>query len=135
MSCEYVVERGVADLPQSTTETLFTVTGLVLIEALVGEVTADTDAIPTTQGIVGVGDQSPWVGNVQGVSSGSVLGYQDSDLTSTEVGPGVNPIPRHPMVMTDGSAITFETNHSIAGQIAWTLVYRPLLPGSQVVAD
>jgi hypothetical protein len=134
MSSEFVVERAAANLPQSTTETLFTISGgYVLLVYLIGEVTTEIGGSVTFT--VDVGQQSPWTRSLTTSDvAGRIFGYEDDDLTAASAVAAV-PVPRHPMAITDGSTIRAQTDASVSGQVKWTAFYRPLTPGAKVTAN
>jgi len=129
VSCEYVVERATANLPQSTSADIFEVSGgKVLILGIVGKVTTSVQAQANSSS-VSVHDLEIWSANLSGASAGSLLGADATVHSET-----VAPMAGLPLVADDGLAVSFACGASSTGQVSWTLWYKPLEPGAQVTA-
>lgn len=132
MTCEYVVERAAANLPQSTQAPLFTVSGgLVLLTGLVGEITtaiqnqANSSSLfvnPNTGSDVALLS----LGNIANLAAGLLFGATSTDES-------VILFPTDPIVVPTGT-VDLSCPASSTGQVAWTLTYRPLSLGAKVVA-
>jgi hypothetical protein len=113
VTCECVVQRAAADLPQSTTETLFTVSGgNVLLKALIATVTADVESSDGDESTV-----SP--------SLGGSFSFESDVAGTIRVG------MTHAVTASD---VTWDYSPSLTGQVRWTLVYVALDPGAFVAA-
>ncbi len=131
MTCEYVVERAAANLPQSTVYDLFTVSGgRVLLVGLFGEVTTAIQAVGQTA-TVAVGGVTLWSGNPSGLPTGRLLGgaNEATALVLTSLSPNGGPY-----VLNSGANITLDCPQSATGQVRWTAVFRPLTVGATLVA-
>lgn len=133
MTCEYLVERAAANLPQSAQAPLFTVSGgRVFLLKLVPEVTtviqnqSDTTSVvvnPTTGS-----DITIWsLGSIEDRQVGTIWGNGSSE------GASVVAFPSAPFVVPIGT-IDLSCSASNTGQIKWTLLYAPLDPGAKVTA-
>lgn len=133
--CELMVVRPAADLPQTTTQDLFVVSGgAVVVTAVIGEVTAaiqeQTTNITLYAGSVGA---VWWSSNISSQPAGKYLGW-DEPGASMIADTVVRPILRYPLLLHDGVAIKLSSGASSTGQIKWTLLYRPIDPGAKVTA-
>lgn len=113
-----------------TTAPVFVVTGSVIIDGLIGLVTVDTD--PGTDDLVvffGAGSGLLFTIGADGLGAGTLLG-----LVSGSPGHNSSHIsPFGPMVVTDqGLHTLFVSSGGGAGEVEWTVWYRPLKPGSYV---
>ena len=141
--CGVKVQRATAALPQTSTSTLFTVSGgKVLITSLVGEVTtviqtqADNTKLtfdPTdagaTQDLCAVLDiTADAVGTLYSLTGTPATAMQDAlnFLPS-------NKVPAQPIVLKPG-AILLDCAASNTGSVKWDLCYIPLDNGASVVA-
>lgn len=134
MTCEYVVQRAAANLPQSTTQTLFTVTGgKVLLLGMVGKVTATVQSqANNTSVIFGATEElTPFSTDLSGAVAGSLLGLNASGISTIAV-EVLRPFPAAPVVLDSGVGVLLSCSASNTGQVAWTLWYRPLDPGAAV---
>jgi hypothetical protein len=134
------VDRAAANLPQTATGALFTVTGgRVLITSIVGTVTtviqAQANAVklratPTTGA---VNDLSGTV-DINAAAVGSLLGATGlaGDALVLSTGGGVSNL-RNPLIVAIGS-IGLNTAASNTGQIAWSVTYIPYDSGASLVA-
>lgn len=123
---DLVVIREAADLPQSTTESLFSVAGgPVLVTGLIGRVTADLDTT-SNDSYVKYGALVVWNQQLEGVVSGNLFGSTTSANAVSPAGANV--------AVAGGVDITLQCPASLAGQVEWTLTYRPLRPGAFVEA-
>lgn len=136
--CEYVVQRAAAELPQSATATLFTVSGgSVLLLGMVGElVSPPADSPPVTNtASVGIGDvtlmeSSPFGGT--GYTAGSPIGGSGIANGEHAVAPMLS---GSPLVAVSGAQVDLTcSGSSPTTQVSWTLWYRPLAPGAYVAA-
>lgn len=134
------VDRAAANLPQTATGALFTVTGgRVLITSIVGTVTtviqAQANAVklratPTTGA---VNDLSGTV-DINAAAVGSLLGATGlaGDALVLSTGGGVSNL-RNPLIVAIGS-IGLNTAASNTGQIAWSVTYIPYDSGASLTA-
>lgn len=134
------VDRATANIPQTATGTLFTVSGgRILVTSILGEVTtaiqAQANAIklratPTTGS---VNDLSGTV-DINGAAVGSLLGATGlaADALVLSTGGGVSNL-RNPIIVAIGN-IGLNTAASSTGQIKWSLTYVPYDNGATVVA-
>jgi len=130
MTCQYVVRRDSATLPQSTTETLYEVSGGdVLLLGIVGLV---TDAISSGAATVDV-----WLAG-SGVATAADY---SSEAAGTYVGGGgdrgaaVRPIFFDgARLAPDGSTVALACSANRTGEMSWVLWYSPVDPGAKVVA-
>jgi hypothetical protein len=111
---------------------MFTVDGTVLVEGLVGQITADLD--PTTQNFVEVatGAGDGWWGGVD--VTGAIVG-QMLGIKAGADGRGFTVGPIGPRVWSsDGprATVSLFSNAAEVGQILWTLWYTPLTNGAKV---
>lgn len=140
MSCEYVVVRSAANLPQTATQNLFTVSGgRVLLLGMVGEVTTAIQAQANTATVYVGASQTlvPWSDDLNGLAVGKALGVatgSPTDASGHHNADAVFPFPPVPVVVMSGADIQLQCAASSTGQIAWTLWYEPLDPGAQVTA-
>lgn len=139
MSCEYVVQRPAADLPQAATGALFTVSGgNVLLLGIVGTVTAtlgtDTNASSVDAGGLTLATYSTLS---SGLLPGSVVGGQTPGANPNEhaypIGAGGSSASA-PLVLADGAAVSLTCAASVSGQLRWTAWYAPLDPGAFMTA-
>ena len=141
--CGVKVQRATAALPQTSTSTLFTVSGgKVLITSLIGEVTtviqtqADNTKLtfdPTdagaTQDLCAVLDiTADAVGTMYSITGTPATAMQDAlnFLPSSKV-------PAQPIVLKPGS-ILLDCAASNTGSVKWDLTYIPLDNGASVAA-
>jgi len=137
MSCEHVVQRAAANLPQSTTETLFTISGgRVLLLGMFGAVATAIQAQSNTAAVYLGSDENiiPFDGDINGATVGALLGIAESGSSSLVNHNAVRPFPISPVVMQSGAEIQLQCSASSTGQVAWTLWYRQLDPGAVVAA-
>ena len=135
------VDRAAANLPQTATGALFTVTGgRVLITSIVGEVTTNVQAqanavklVATPSGSGAVNDLSGTV-DINGLAAGGLLGATGlaGDALVKSTGGGVSNL-RNPVVIAAG-AIGLNAAASNTGQVKWSLTYLPLDNGASVAA-
>jgi hypothetical protein len=136
------VSRATAALPQTTTSTLFTVTGKVLVTALWGEVTtviqtqADNTKLqfdPTdagaTQDLCAVLDiTADAVGTMYSITGTPATAMQDAlNFVSPDK------MLARPLLLKPG-AILLNCAASNTGSVKWDLVYVPLENGAAVAA-
>lgn len=136
MSCEYVVVRAGANLPQSTTEDIFSASGgKVLVLGVIGKVTSDIQASSTVLNIwAGAVNQLLLVNgaNITSQVAGTLIGTALSSNT-VELGDAVSYV-NSPVVLDDGGVIQANCTSSHTGQVEYTLWYRPLEQGAKVTA-
>ncbi|MGW0587453.1 hypothetical protein [Streptosporangium sp. NPDC002607] len=135
------VDRAAANLPQTATGALFTVTGgRVLVTSIVGRVTTGIQAqanaiklVATPSGSGAVNDLSATVES-NGLAVGGLLGITGlaADAMVKSTGGGVSNL-RNPIVVAAG-AIGLNAAASNTGQVEWSLTYIPLDNGATVVA-
>lgn len=121
---ELTVVRASAALPASTTETLFSVVGgLVLVTGLVGLVTELIDDTNTSE--IKFGAATLWTGNPVGFTDTYVIGASSGNGSAT---------PISGRAVRDGANVTLTTTATTGGAVEWVLTYRPLTPGAYVEA-
>lgn len=134
------VDRAAANLPQTATGALFTVTGgRVLVTSIVGEVTTaiqvllNAAKLRATPAVGAVNDLSGTV-DISGAGVGSLLGATGlaADPLVLSTGGGVSNL-RNPVIVAIGS-IGLNTAASATGQAKWSLTYIPLDNGASVAA-
>lgn len=135
MTCIDIVQRTAADLPQSASQTLFTISGpgSVLLLGLFGVVT--TALSYSNIGIsVSIGDIIvSGSGNFTSQPIGALLAKISGFTTTGVVPPAiVNNSGYQSLVAMPNSTITFTTSENISGQMRWMLWYMPLDPGAYV---
>lgn len=142
-----LVTKAAANLPQSATATLYTVSGgLVLVTSLIGVVT--TTAIQGSDPVLSLG-LAPTTGTAQtsGIATTTVLTSAEVGTLITVTGSaglptglavmataakaGATVFPGAPFVVPAGT-ITWTTGASKTGKIAWYLTYVPLDTGASV---
>ncbi len=129
MSCEYVVQRAAANLPQSTTGNLFTVSGgNVLVLGILGEVTADLELLANTATLT-VGDATVLSGSLEDIAAGNLISGTTSFIATDET---VSLPTKLPLITSAGTAVSLQCTASITGQVRWTLWYKPLDNGAYV---
>lgn len=142
---DYVTTKAATTLPATTTGTLFTVTGMVKILDLIGEVTttvqtqacnAKLQAIPT----VGSTQDLCAVANITALVTGTALFLSLNDTTTPAAffanalqvtAPAVFVNGQKEFVVPAGT-IGFNTSATNTGAVKWVVRYLPLLPGSRV---
>ena len=138
------VEKASGAVANSTTS-LFTVTGLVVVEAIIGEVTTALDGTVTSIHL----NHDPTIGSAVNLCAatvvtsdpvGTVYGYIGDAITTllvssgtTEPGTAYAPLTIRRNVLTPG-VVGMVGTASDAGEILWRLVYWPLSDGASVVA-
>jgi hypothetical protein len=128
------VERATASLPQTATQTLFTVSGgRVVVTSLFGTVTSSTGSTAGSGEIF-------WNPSV-----GGTFELANEDLTSKSAGysisyKGSGPtwvenfiVVGEPFVLPEGN-LTLQTTVSNTGQMSWTLTYIALDEGATITA-
>jgi hypothetical protein len=131
VTCEYVVQRAAANLPQSTTETLFEVSGgNVLILGIIGTITTGLELLANTA-TVAIGDVTVLSGTFEDVAAGDLASGTPTAITTDET---VSPPTKLPLISAAGTVVSLQCSASITGQVRWTLWYRPLDPGAVVAA-
>jgi len=135
--CEYTVERTAANLPQSATHDLFTVSGgRVVVTAVLGEVTTAVQNQANTSFL----KASSTVSGAVESNISTTMALQDLPvgmLISGADGPYYNVKPQlamNPVVIASGGAVRLSCAASNTGQIKWLLRYYPLDPGAKVTA-
>lgn len=138
------VNKGSGAIAAATTS-LFTVTGLNVIDLLVGYCTTVFDGTTTSIQLV----HNPTIGSVADLCGatvvtsdvvGTVYGYLGDSITSLLVSSGTSapgtayaPTPNNKQVLTAGT-IGMEGSAADAGQVLWHLRYTPLSAGASIVA-
>ncbi len=128
------VERESDTLPQTSTESLFTISGgRVVVTSLLGTVTETTGALGSGQVVI-----NPTIGSSQTLRSDAISGESPGFVTShQEVGTawlnGIAGEACRPLIVPEGT-IDFVTNASVAGEMSWMLTYVPLDDGALVSA-
>lgn len=135
--CDYVVKRAAVALPQSTTESLFSVTGGdVLLTGLYGTVTSAVQASQITSLTVylGANDTFGLQVDVTSAPAGDLIGLDSSTYPVGVLSDAVHPFPIEAVVLASGSVVSAQCGHNSTGQVSWTLMYRPIEPGASVAA-
>jgi len=129
------VDRAAAVLPATTVQTIFTVTGRVIITTLIGEVTTVCSATATNLKIDAVGTAS-------GVTTALVVNSLVTSLTvgtqycyttlggSASISAAVN--QGNETIMPTGT-IRITTDATNTGAMRWTCTYIPLDDGANIV--
>lgn len=140
------VSRATAQLPQSATGNIYTVTGRVLVRRLIGEVTtvltatatnlkvgfdptgADTNTDLSANLVV----TSDPVGTLYTIVGVAATATKESGTTHMVL--PANQLPTEGIVLTSG-VITLTTDASnTTGRVKWDIDYTPLTSGSLIVA-
>jgi len=138
------VEKASGAVAASTTS-LFTVSGLVVIEAIIGYVTTALDGTVTSINL----NHDPTIGSAANLCAatvvtsdavGTIYGYLGDAITTLLVSSGTTapgtayaPVPNSRQVLTPG-VIGMVGTAADAGEILWRCVYWPLSDGASVVA-
>jgi hypothetical protein len=135
------VDRAAANLPATTTQTLFNVTGgRVIITAMVGIVTTAIQAqsctlqLLTLSGAISSNLNLVTGSDVNGLAVNNLIPVPANGATALTFGSFAN---RPVGFVTGGAATTairLTTSATNTGQIRWTLTYIPLDPGAAVAA-
>lgn len=139
VSVPQTVQRAAATTPQGTAGALFTITGRVLIDQIIGEVTVEigggaNDAKLVSNPTVGADVDMCAVVDIDGDTVGTVFhitGTQVNAMIATvsgsyEAQPGVLGMP--------AGTIDLDCTGSTAGEIKWIVIYRAIDASSSVVA-
>ena len=132
------VVKAAQGLPATTTSTLFTVTGAIMVTGLIGRVTAALGATATSLSL-GIGSSNTALATATVVTSAA----QNTLLVPTTTGSPpvaaglsqglaafVSGIPALMTPLITASNITWTTNATDTGQIEWYLWYVPFDTGS-----
>lgn len=135
------LDGGIKTLPQTTTTTLFTVTGgRILVTSMVGLVTTVVQAQANAAQIVA----TPTVGTVNNITGTvdinaaavgsllSVLGLA-ADALVLSTGGGIS-LVRNPFIVAVGT-LGFKTAASSTGATSWSITYIPYDDAAVVVAN
>lgn len=134
------VDRATANLPQTATGTLFTVSGgRVMVTSIVGQVTTVVQAqanavkLRATPTVGAVNDMSTTV-DINAAAVGSLLAATGlaGDALVLSAGGAVS-LLRNPILVAVGN-IGLTTAASSTGQVKWSLTYIPYDDGAAVVA-
>jgi len=132
--------RATAGLPASTTVSLFTVTGDVILESIMGVVTTviQTQAC-NTKLAVKKGSTSTDICAVLNVSANavgsrySITGTYGNALINTAIGVPLAP-QATPVFIEGGSTIDLNTAATNTGSVKWSVKYVAQAPGAQIIA-
>lgn len=129
----------------AATQSLFIVTGLVVIEGIIGEVTTAFDGTTTSINLV----HDPTVGSAVDLCAatvvtsdvvGTLYGYLGDAITTLLVSSGTTapgtayaPMPNNKQVLAPG-VIGYKGTAADAGAVLWRCVYWPLSDGGSVEA-
>lgn len=129
-----MVVRPSANLPQTTTQDLFIVSGgAVSLLAVIGEITTGIQAQSTNINVYGGSTMTPWwSSNISSQPAGKYLGW-DETATTAIADTVIRSIPRYPLTLHDGVVIKLSSDANSAGQIKWTALYRPIDAGAKIV--
>jgi hypothetical protein len=132
--------RAAANLPQSTTTAYFTVSGRVLVYAIVGEVTTvieNTGAVnidlwsnPTVGADVALCAVADIANDAVGTLYTITGTLADAIIPTTS---GAVKMQANPVLVTAGT-IDLKTSASKTGQTKWTIHWRPLDSGATITA-
>lgn len=138
------VEKGSGAVANATTD-LFTVTGLVVVEAIIGYVTVDLTAAATSIHL----NHDPTIGSAANLCAatvvtsdpiGTIYGYLGDNIATLLVSSGTSapgtayaPLTPHRNVLTPG-VVGMVGTAANPGEILWRLVYWPLSDGASVEA-
>ncbi len=138
-SVPQTVQRATATTPQGTASNLFTVTGRVLIDQIIGEVTVEIGAGANNTKLV----SNPTVGadvdlcavvDIDGDAVGTLLhitGTVANAMIATTSGAFE---AQSNSLMVSAGTIDLNCTGSTAGSIKWTVIYRALDSGSSVIS-
>lgn len=141
-----MVARALAQLPQTTTGTIFTVTGRVLVKKLIGEVTTVLTATATNLRVVfdptgadaatnlsaDLAVTSDPVGTLYSIVGVAATATKESGVTHMIL--PANNLPVEGIVLTTGViALTTDANNT-TGRVKWDLEYVALSSGATVTA-
>lgn len=132
------VVRNAANLPQTTTGNLFSITGgRILMTTIVGEVTTAIQATPNATklqtvnvGGTGLVDLCATV-DIAGISVGTLFGITGTFANAGAFGSSV---PHSNEVVVGNGFVRLSTAGSATGQMKWLVTYIPLDDGAVVTA-
>ena len=129
----------------NATQSMFTVTGLNIVKALIGEVVVAMDGTTTSINVV----HNPTIGSVADVNAatvvtsdviGTIYGYLGVAINTLLVSTGTAvpgtvyaPVTTQTAVFTAG-VIGYKGTATDAGSVKWHLLYVPLSDGASIVA-
>jgi hypothetical protein len=138
------VEKQIASTTNGT-QSLFTVSGLVVIEGIIGQVTTLFDGTTTSINLV----HDPTIGNAVDLCAatvvtddpvGTLYGYLGDAITTLLVSSGTTapgtayaPMPNSKQVLAPG-VIGYKGTAVDAGAVLWYAIYWPLSDGASLVA-
>lgn len=133
------VDRATAALPQTTTGTLFTITGgRIILTTLVGEVTTAIQAQANALQLLHVATVGSSTSNLSasfesnGLAVGVLIGIPGT-IGGTAVFSGGTTVQSNELLMQPGN-IRLSAAASNTGSVRWTLTYFALDDGATVVA-
>jgi hypothetical protein len=131
------VARLAATLPATGNQTIFTVTGRVLITTLIGEVTTATGATVTNLKVTAVSTVGSIATDltanaaVTSLAVGNLYGISGIAATAANIGSAVQ--QSNELVVQPG-VIRITTDATNTGAMTWTVTYVPLDDGASIVA-
>lgn len=137
---QMVCNRATAALPATTTTAYFTVTGDVILDAIMGVVTTviQTQAcnvkINTYKGSTSTDICANLNVSANAVGSRySITGTYANAMINTAVGVPLAP-QATPIFIEGGSTIRVTTDATNTGSVKWSVKYRPQAPGAMIIA-
>lgn len=135
------VSRATATLPATTQAAIFTITGRVLVTALIGSVTTATGATATTLKVTGNPTSGTDVDLSTAVSVASKEIGTIITLGATTVGAALSVqnaggavLPLGTGVVLNAGTLDIVTSATNTGSVKWDLMYVPLDAGASVTA-
>lgn len=133
--------RATDTLPQSTTESIFTVTGWVRLEEILGIVTTviqtqANDTKLTANPTTGTSVDMCAVLSITGKAAGSTLritGTLTDAMVSNSAAEGAGIVQATAQIIAPGT-IDLVCAASNTGSVAWITRYKPLTPGARIIA-
>lgn len=145
-----LVQRATQTIPQTTSTSIFTVSGgRVIVKALVGEVTTAIGAVAVnfnvtftpTGGAAGdlvaatacISDAVGTLYSITGAPADLLASLKQGDVTIPNVTVAFAEIERGGIVLDQGS-MKFKTSASTTGAVRWDIIYVPLDDGGTITA-
>jgi hypothetical protein len=138
-TAEQLVSRSAANLPAGTSEALFTASGMIQVIQIIGVVTTVIQAQPCNMSLetdpdVGTGDTIADDLDINALAEGALVtasGTFAAPLFANDIG-AIEGQPT-PFTMAAGD-IVLTTDATNTGQIAWTVLWKPLEIGAGLAA-
>ena len=132
-----VVDRATAALPQTATDILFTVTGTVLLKAIIGLVTTEVGGVANNTKLTHVATDICSVLDVTGDVVGtrySIDGTFANALIATAIGVPVAKQATEVVLPAGNLILDCAGSDGGGGRVSWHLTYEPLSEGATVAA-